>query len=74
MIGDTDTAGLRSVKNPETVSVFCPKSEHPPAQHVSQAYKAHVSQLKGAAMTRLKELLTEVQSHPLHLQQSQSPN
>lgn len=51
-----------------------PKSEHAPAQRVSQAHKAHISQFKGAAVTRLQELLTEVQSDPLHLQKSQSRN
>lgn len=57
-----------------SLSVFGLKGEHTPAQHVSQAHKAHISQLKGAAVTGLEELLTEVQSDPLHLQQSQSTN
>lgn len=33
---------------------------HTPAQHVSEAYKAHISQFKRATMAGLKELLAEV--------------
>lgn len=44
------------------------KSSHTPAQHVSEAYEAHISQFKGATMTGLQELLTEVQTNSLHLQ------
>lgn len=45
---------------------------HTPAQHVGEAYKAHISQFKGATMTGLQELLTEVQTYPLHLQQRET--
>lgn len=47
---------------------------HTPAQHVGEAYKAHISQFKGATMTRLQELLTEVQADTLHLQQRDVEN
>lgn len=40
---------------------------HTPAQHVGEAYKAHISQFKGATMTGLQELLTEVEAYSLHL-------
>lgn len=48
---------------------FSPECEqtHTPAEHVSEAHKAHISQFKGATMTGLQELLTEVQADPLHL-------
>lgn len=41
---------------------------HTPAQHVGEAHKAHISQFKGATVTGLQELLTEVQADTLHLQ------
>lgn len=53
------------------LSAFSPQCEHThthtPAQHVGEAYKAHISQFKGATVTGLQELLTEVQTNPLHL-------
>lgn len=57
-----------------TVSPFSPfmlnvnTDTYAPAQHVCEAYKAHISQFEGATMTGLQELLTEVQAYPLHLQ------
>ena len=38
-----------------------------PAQHIGEAYEADVGQFKGAAVTGLQELLTEVQAHAFHL-------
>lgn len=42
------------------ISPLGPDTDHTPAQHVSEAYKAHISQFKRATMAGLKELLAEV--------------
>lgn len=50
------------------VTVSSETHTHTPAQHVSEAYEAHVGQFKGAAVARLQELLAEVEADALHLQ------
>lgn len=53
--------------SPFSLDVNRHRHTYTPAQHVGEAYKAHISQFEGATMTGLQELLTEVQTYPLHL-------